>query len=44
MDTVQEQLIPGPKLSPKNNLRLFYSVSISVFMTLILLLIITGYT
>lgn len=40
---MNQQLIPGPKLSPKNNLRLFYVVSISVFIILILILILTGY-
>jgi type VI protein secretion system component VasF len=44
MSEQEERLIPGPKLSPKNNLRLFYIVSMLVFLILIILLVITGYT
>ena len=34
----------SPKLSPTNNLRLFYCISIVVSVIFILLLVITGYT
>jgi hypothetical protein len=36
--------LPGPKLASKNNLRLFYVQSGIIFLILILILSITGYT
>jgi len=36
--------LPGPKLAPKNNLRLFYAIACSIFTILLLIISITGYT
>jgi len=36
--------LPGPKLAPKNNLRLFYGNAIVNFIILVLILSISGYT
>jgi len=38
------ETLASPKLTPTNNLRLFYIVSIFVSIIFILLLVITGYT
>ncbi len=44
LDDTGYKTLPGPKLEPKNNLRLFYAVSCGIFTILILIISITCYT